>query len=186
MSRFKIIDAPISGLKLIERMRRSDERGFLQRLFCAEELAAAGWQQPVAQINHTLTARSGAVRGMHFQYPPHAEQKLVSCLRGRVWDVAVDLRAGSPTFLRWHAAELSAENSLAMLIPAGFAHGFQTLVDDCELLYVHSAPYVAASEGAVNAFDPRLSIQWPRAVTDMSDRDRNHPVLRAEFQGIEL
>ena len=108
-----------------------DARGFLSRLFCAEELRAAGWTGPIAQINHTHTARKGTVRGMHFQYPPHAEMKLVSCLRGEVWDVAVDIRAGSQTFLRWHAEILSADNGRALLIPQGFAHGFQALTRRC-------------------------------------------------------
>jgi dTDP-4-dehydrorhamnose 3,5-epimerase len=186
MNRFKVSDTPIDGLKVVERLRRTDERGFLTRLFDPEELAAAGWQGPAAQINHTLTVKSGAVRGMHFQRPPYAETKLVSCVRGRVLDVAVDLRTGSPTFLRWHAVELSEQNNLALLIPRGFAHGYQTLSADCELIYVHSAPYVADSEGALNAFDPRLAIRWPLPVTDVSDRDRGHPALRDEFKGIEV
>ena len=104
MSRFRIADTPLSGLRIVERTPRSDERGFLSRLFCAEELAAAGWNKPIAQINQTMTRRSGAVRGMHFQFPPHAEMKLVTCMRGEVWDVAVDLRRGSPTFLKWFGA----------------------------------------------------------------------------------
>jgi dTDP-4-dehydrorhamnose 3,5-epimerase len=107
----------------------ADDRGSLSRLFCADELAASGWAWPVAQINHTVTLHRGAVRGFHFQRPPHAEAKLVSCLRGAVWDVAVDLRQGSPTFLQHRAIELSADNGQALLIPPGFAHGFQALRD---------------------------------------------------------
>ena len=119
MSRFTISDLSLAGLKLITRQRLGDSRGFLSRLFCAEELAAAGWVKPVAQINHTYTAIRGTLRGMHFQRPPHAEMKLVSCLRGEVWDVAVDVRPGSPTFLCWHAERLSANNGQALLIPEG-------------------------------------------------------------------
>jgi dTDP-4-dehydrorhamnose 3,5-epimerase len=96
---------------------QGDSRGYLVRLFCAEELAGAGWARPVAQVNHTYTTGRGAVRGMHFQHPPHAEMKLVACIRGEVWDVAVDIRAGSPTFLQWHAERMSAENGVALLIP---------------------------------------------------------------------
>src|SRR5690554_6695588 len=107
MSRFTVTNLPLAGLKRVQRQRLGDNRGFLARLFCAEELAAAGWTQPIAQINHTFTAKQGTVRGMHFQRPPHAEMKLVSCIRGEVWDVAVDLRVGSPTFLHWHAERLS-------------------------------------------------------------------------------
>lgn len=116
-----VLDTPLAGLKLIERQQLGDSRGFLERLFCAEELAAAGWRKSVVQINHTLTQKAGTVRGMHFQRPPHAEVKLVTCLRGTIWDVAVDLRAGSATFLQWHAEELSSANHRALLIPEGFS-----------------------------------------------------------------
>ena len=109
MNRLFVTDLPLAGLKRIERQRLGDARGFLSRLFCAEELGPAGWTKPIAQINHTYTAKRGTVRGMHFQHPPHADMKLVSCIRGEVWDVAVDIRAGSKTFLRWHAEKLSAD-----------------------------------------------------------------------------
>ena len=136
MNRLICTDLPMSGLALIERQRLGDSRGFLSRLFCAEELNKTGWKKPIAQINHTLTSQCGTVRGMHFQHPPYAEMKLVTCIRGQVWDVVVDLREDSPTFLHWHAEILSRENNRALLIPEGFAHGFQTLVDDVELLYM--------------------------------------------------
>ncbi len=186
MSRFQIVDTPIAGLKIVERSRRSDERGFLARMFCAEELAAAGWSKPIAQINQTLTRQPGAVRGLHFQFPPHAEMKLVNCIRGEVWDVAVDLRRGSPTFLKWFGAHLSAENGHALLIPEGFAHGFQALAEDCELIYFHSCAYHAASEGGVHPEEPRLAISWPRAIAELSARDQGHPMLSPAFQGISL
>ena len=146
MNRFTVVTLPLPGLQRIERMRLGDARGFLARVFCADELARVGWQKPIAQLNHSYTAARGTVRGMHYQRPPHAEMKLVSCLRGAVWDVAVDLRRESPTFLGWHAEELSADNGRALLIPEGFAHGFQTLSDDVELLYCHSAPHAPAAE----------------------------------------
>ena len=120
MNRFTHTDLPLSGLKLIERKRLGDARGFLSRLFCSQELSAAGWNRPIVQINHSYTAGRGAVRGMHFQHPPYAEMKLVSCLHGELWDVAVDIRARSNTFLHWHAERLSAENGHALLIPEGF------------------------------------------------------------------
>lgn len=185
-NRLTASDLPLPGLKLITRQRLGDHRGFLSRLFCAEELAAAGWSQPVAQINHTGTARQGTVRGMHFQRPPHAEMKLVSCLRGEVWDVAVDVRAGSPTFLRWHAERLSADNGRALLIPKGFAHGFQTLTDDVELLYCHSAAYCAEAEMGLNPQDARLDIAWPLPVSGLSVRDASHPPLETGFEGVRL
>lgn len=184
MSRFTITDLPLTGLKLVERHNLGDARGYLSRMFCAEELALAGWKKPVSQINLTMTAKRGTVRGMHFQHPPHAEMKLVNCVRGSVFDVAVDLRAGSPTFLQWHAEELSAENRRSLLIPEGFAHGFQTLSDDCEMLYLHSMPYVQSAEGALNPQDPALALNWPLAITELSERDRLHPNLTEQFTGL--
>ncbi len=186
MSRFIVHETALPGLKVVERLAIADERGFLARLFCAADLHEAGWVKPVAQINHTMTCAAGAVRGMHYQRPPHAEMKLVSCVRGRVFDVAVDLRRGSPTFLGWHGEILSAANRRALLIPEGFAHGFQVLEPDSELIYLHSAAYHPASEGAVNPEDARVSIAWPEPVTEMSARDRAHPPLGPDFEGIVL
>ena len=186
MSRFTLTDLPLSGLKLVTRHRIGDNRGFLSRMFCAEELAEAGWKTPIAQINHTYTAKKGTVRGMHFQRPPHAEMKLVSCIRGEVWDVAVDMRAGSSTFLQWHAERLSAENGCAMLIPEGFAHGFQALTGDVELLYCHSRAYVSESEGGFNPTDERLEITWPLTIAELSVRDAGHPLITGDFKGVQI
>ena len=184
MSRFTILDTPIAGLKVVERQQMCDERGFLARVFCEQELAAAGWSQPVAQINHTSTRQPGMVRGLHFQCPPYSEMKLVSCLRGAIWDVAVDLRAGSPTFLQWHAQELSAANRRALLIPAGFAHGFQTLCDNCELLYLHSVAYTQTAGAGFHANDPTLAIPWPMAFSGLSAKDAQQPMLDPSFKGL--
>jgi dTDP-4-dehydrorhamnose 3,5-epimerase len=185
MNRMAIVELPLAGLKRVEHRRLSDTRGFLSRLFCADELRAVGWKKPIAQLNHTYTARKGVVRGLHFQRPPHAEMKLVICLRGAVWDVAVDVRAGSPTFLQWHAEELSAGNCSALLLPEGFAHGFQALTDDAELLYCHSAPFVAKAEAGLRAADPRLAIPWPHDVVGLSLRDAQHPLLDDTFTGFK-
>ena len=184
MSRFTLLSEPLPGSRLIQREVLGDSRGTLSRLFCVEELSVLGWGPCVAQINLTCTARSGTIRGLHFQYPPHAEKKLVTCIRGRVWDVIVDIRAGSPTFLMWHAEELSDENHRSLLIPEGFAHGFQTLSDEVEMLYCHSAAYVAAAEGGLYPLDPYLQISWPLPITEFSARDRQHPALNDSFQGI--
>ncbi|MDR7308884.1 dTDP-4-dehydrorhamnose 3,5-epimerase [Rhodoferax saidenbachensis] len=186
MSRFTRTETPLAGLLCLERQVLGDARGFLTRLFCAEELADAGWTGAVAQVNHTYTAQRGVVRGLHFQHPPHAETKLVTCIRGAVWDVAVDVRAGSPTFLQWHAVELSAQNHRSLLIPQGFAHGFQTLTEDCEMVYLHSAPYVAQAEAGLSAQDPRLAIVWPLPIAELSPRDAQHPLLNALFKGLTL
>lgn len=186
MRRFTILDTALAGLKVVERQQQGDSRGFFSRIFCAEELAAAGWTRPVSQINHTLTKKRGAVRGMHYQRPPHAEMKLVTCLHGAVWDVAVDLRVGSPTFLQWHAEELSGSNQRALLIPEGFAHGFQALRDGCELIYLHSTAYHKDAEAGLNPEDPRLSIGWPLAIAELSDRDAQQFLLGPNFKGVVL
>lgn len=185
-SRFHVRETPLRGLKLIQRKPISDQRGSLERLFCADELEPLTSGKCVAQINHTVTTRSGAVRGLHFQLPPYAEIKFVSCLRGEVFDVAVDLRQGSPTFLLWHAEVLSADNHLTFAIPEGFAHGFQTLRDGCEMLYVHTAPYRPTHEGGLNAKDPRLGVRWPRDITEWSERDASFPFLTADFDGVPV
>lgn len=184
MTRFVIKDLPMPGLKLIERQHLGDSRGFLSRLFCAHELSAAGWCKPVAQINHTFTAKKGTVRGMHYQLPPHSEMKLVSCIQGEILDVVVDLRSESPTFLRWHAEILSSDNRLALLIPEGFAHGFQTLCDNAMMLYCHSVAHNSDAERALNANDPRLSITWPLPITEISARDVGHPMISINFNGV--
>jgi dTDP-4-dehydrorhamnose 3,5-epimerase len=171
---------------VIQRRRIEDSRGFLSRFYCADEFAAAGLDKALSQINVTLTRTKGAVRGLHFQRPPHAEGKIVSCLGGEVFDVAVDVRRHSSTFLRWHAEILSSANERALLIPEGFAHGFQALTDDCELLYLHTAAYAPAAEGALHVSDPRLAIRWPLPIAELSDRDRMHPLMDASFQGLTL
>ena len=184
MTRFTTTDLPLAGLKLIERERLADDRGFLSRLFCADELEDAGWQKPITQINQTFTSKCGTVRGLHYQTQPHTEMKLVSCIRGEVWDVAVDLRANSSTFMQWYAQILSEDNCHALLIPEGFAHGFQTLINDCELLYMHTAIYSPQAEAALRFNDERLAITWPLPVTEISARDKVHPLLTSKFKGI--
>jgi dTDP-4-dehydrorhamnose 3,5-epimerase len=184
--RFSCTQLVLPGVVAVNRQRVSDARGSFSRLFCADELAQAGWAWPVAQINDSHTARAGTVRGMHYQRPPYAEAKLVICLRGSVWDVAVDLRAGSPTFLRWCAHELSAHNETALLIPPGCAHGFQALSDDVELLYLHSAPYWPEADAGLHPHDQALGVTWPLPVSMISDKDAHRPKLSAGFTGLQL
>jgi dTDP-4-dehydrorhamnose 3,5-epimerase len=184
MSRFSISQTSLEGLMLVARQRIGDQRGFLSRMFCSEEFQSVGWNMPIAQINHTKTHQLGAVRGMHFQKNPHAEKKLVSCVGGSVWDVAVDIRPGSATFLQWYAQELSANNGIALLIPEGFAHGFQALTTDAELIYLHSAAYHAASEAGIRPTDPRLAITWPLQISQISARDQSHPLIDITFEGV--
>jgi dTDP-4-dehydrorhamnose 3,5-epimerase len=185
MAQFRFVDTSLRGLIVVQRQLADDSRGFFSRFFCAEEFAAAGWVGPLAQINHSLTRTAGSVRGLHFQHPPHSEFKLVSCLHGEIFDVAVDLRRSSPSFLQWHAEILSAGNRRSLLIPGGFAHGFQALTEACELLYLHSAPYRASAEGGLNAVDPGLAIAWPLPVGERSARDSALTFIGPEFAGVE-
>jgi dTDP-4-dehydrorhamnose 3,5-epimerase len=177
---------PISGLFVAETTPFTDERGSFARLFCDQELAEIFGDRRVTQINQSITQSVGAIRGLHFQTAPHAEMKLVRCLEGRVWDVAVDLRKDSPTFLQWHAEELSPSDMKMMVIPEGFAHGFQTLEPNSRLLYLHTASYAPSAEGGVRFDDPMVDIAWPRDPVDLSNRDSSHPLLKSGFEGISV
>jgi dTDP-4-dehydrorhamnose 3,5-epimerase len=182
--RFSIVDSRIAGVKTLQRRPSRDARGYFERMFCALELRDVWNAEAIVQINSSCTAKRGTVRGLHFQHPPHEEVKIVSCVRGAVFDVAVDIRTGSPTFLAWHSEILSADNHRSLLVPRGCAHGFQALTDDCELLYFHSAAFDAASEGGIHALDPALGIQWPEPVGELSARDSAHAALSKDFRGV--
>lgn len=184
--RFAVNETSLAGLRVLKRQPLGDSRGFFERMYCAEELAPLVPGRAIAQINHTQTAAKGTVRGLHYQLSPHAETKFVSCLRGEVFDVTVDLRAGSPTFLQWHAEILSAGDHKTLVIPEGVAHGFQTLSEDCELLYLHTMAYEPTAERGLRALDPRLSIHWPLPVVGLSPRDMAHPFIDASFAGVIL
>lgn len=185
-NRFAITDTEFAGLKVLKRKPIGDSRGYLERLYCADDLSAFLTGKMIVQVNRTLTSKRGVVRGMHYQVPPHAEIKIVSCLRGEVFDVVVDLRNGSPTFMRWHAEILSAENLSTLLVPEGFAHGFQTLSENCELLYFHTAAYSPDSERGLNPRDEKLSIAWPMEISEMSNRDQGHPLITPNFHAISI
>ena len=182
----KLLPTAIHGVTIVELSSFSDHRGAFSRLYCEHELAVVIGDRHIAQINQSRTSMVGSVRGLHYQHPPHAEMKLVRCLKGRVWDVAVDLRAGSPTFLHWHAEELSPDNARMLVIPEGCAHGFQVLEANSEVLYLHTAFYTPEAEGGLLHRDPRLGIPWPLPVTDISDRDRRHLPLAPAFPGITV
>lgn len=181
--RFEIARTALDGVSVVERRLIGDARGFLTRLYAADEFAGLV-DRPIHSVNHTLTRERGAIRGMHFQLPPHAECKLVSVLRGEILDVAVDLRRGSSTFLQWHGERLSAENRRALVIPEGCAHGFQTLTEDCELLYLHTAAYNGKAEGGVSPLDPALRIAWPLPPRGLSERDGGYALISSDFSGI--
>lgn len=176
----------LDGLKLVTLDVRRDERGSFGRMFCQREMAAAGVAHHIAQVNHSCTAKAGTIRGLHFQRPPATETKLIRCVRGAVWDVAVDLRADSPTFLRWRAFELSADQPRMVVIPDGFAHGFQTLTDDAELIYFHSEFYAPEHEAGFHCMDATLGIPWPLPMTQQSARDQALPFVPPGFQGLSL
>ncbi len=183
--RFETSLTALAGLYSVRRLPVGDARGSLERMYCRDELSPLLGERHIAQVNRTHTAHRGTVRGMHFQHRPHAEAKLVSCLRGAVFDVAVDVRRGSPTFLKWHGELLTGDNHLTLAIPEGFAHGFQCLTDDCELLYVHTAAYCREAEGGLHPQDPRLAIAWALPVEALSPRDAAHPFVDDTFPGVE-
>ena len=172
---------PIAGVLELLGQPFGDHRGAFLNAFRAQELAfAQTWgDRAIAQVNLSRTEALGAVRGVHLHAPPHSEAKLVRCLRGRVWDVAVDLRPGSPTCGQWYAVELSPGAANALLIPEGCAHGFQVLEPGSELLYLHSGTWVPEAETGVRCNDPQLAIRWPLPPTDLSERDLGLPLLES-------
>jgi dTDP-4-dehydrorhamnose 3,5-epimerase len=184
MMQMTLLEVP--GAALIETERKGDARGSFARWFCQNELAGLLQDAVIRQINHSFTRERGTIRGMHFQHPPAAEKKIVRCLAGAILDVIVDLRCTSPTFMAWRGFELSAENDRALLIPEGCAHGFQTLTDDVQLLYLHTAVYDPPLEDGLRYDDPRLNIAWPLPPTQVSQRDLRHPLLADDFNGIHL
>jgi dTDP-4-dehydrorhamnose 3,5-epimerase len=186
VSRLTISETSLDNLCVLERNPIIDNRGFLERVFCINELERFLDGKIIRQVNHTLTKGEGVVRGMHFQYPPYCEQKIVSCMRGEVYDVAIDLRKNSPTFLKYYGAVLSADNFRSLYIPEGFAHGFQTLSPECEMLYFHTADYHAPAEGGINSLDPAISINWPLKISELSPRDRAHAFLDSSYSGVDL
>lgn len=173
----KFTPTPLAGAYLVELERLGDDRGFFARSFCQNEFKARGLDPCVAQCNVSFNAKRGTLRGLHCQDKPHEEAKLVRCTRGAIWDVIIDLRQDSPTRLRWHAAELSAENRAALYVPKGFAHGFQTLVDDTEVLYQMSESYHPELARGLRWDDPKLGIRWPLADPVISQRDAAFPLL---------
>jgi dTDP-4-dehydrorhamnose 3,5-epimerase len=168
---------PLAGAYVVEAQRFEDERGFFARTWDREEFAGQGLDANLVQISLSHNRRSGTLRGMHFQYPPHSESKLVRCARGSIYDVIVDLRPGSATFLHWFGVELNDDNLLALFVPKGFAHGFQTLQDETVVNYQMSDLYAPDAAGGLRWNDPRLGIQWPLTVSVIAARDAAYPDL---------
>lgn len=186
MTNFNYMETKLQGLYFICPKPKIDDRGYFERLFCIDEFKELGLNKHIININHSFTKKIGTVRGLHFQHPPFQEIKIIICLKGSVYDVAVDIRANSPTFLQWHGETLQESSRNMMLIPEGFAHGFQTLEDNVELLYLHTNFYSKQYESGLNYKDPALNISWSLSVTDVSERDKNYDFLSIDFKGIKI
>lgn len=174
----------IHGLNTFYSTALIDNRGYFQRLCCQKILSQLDIAESVVQVNLSYTRHLGTIRGMHYQFSPYSEIKIISCLKGKAYDVAIDLRADSPTFMSWYGEVLSAELKNTIVIPKGCAHGFQTMSDDCELIYFHTNFYHKEAEGGISPFDPKIGIAWPLPVTEISERDSNHQFLTNDFIGL--
>jgi len=181
----KIKSLPIEGAFEVNLVDFNDSRGSFKRLFCSKELDNLISSKQIVQINASETFQRGSIRGMHFQNPPKSEIKLIQCIQGSVFDVMIDLRKSSKTFLQWHAVELSNQKNNMIVIPEGCAHGFQTLSENSKLLYFHTEFYSQEHESGVRYNDPLIAINWPLDIGSVSERDRNHQLLSDSFEGIE-
>lgn len=175
---------PLEGSYLIELQPYQDNRGWFARFYCKNEFRQIGHEKEWVQLNHSVTFKKGAIRGMHFQKDPFKEIKMVRCTSGNVFDVIIDLRKNSRTFLHWFGVELSAFNKRMIYIPEGFAHGFQCLSDNCELIYHHTEFYTPNAEAGIRYNDPLIKMEWPLPITELSPRDESHPYLTENFKGI--
>ena len=184
--KMKFVEAPLDGAYVIELEPFEDERGFFARTFCQNEFATIGFHKQIVQINHSVTRQKGAIRGLHYQLPPACETKIIRCVQGKVFDVMVDIRKKSSTYLKWYGVELSKDNMRMVFIPEGFAHGFQTLSDNTELVYHHSASYSPESERGLRFDDPVLAIHWPMSVRAISSKDQSYPLIDNNFKRIEI
>lgn len=184
MSRFEEKPTSFNGLFEVNRNILRDNRGYLERLFCINDLKC--WKnRPLRQVNRTFTEKKATIRGLHFQHPPYTEAKFISCLSGVIFDVALDLRLQSETYGKIFTIELDAQKHNSVFIPEGFAHGFQSLTSDVEILYFHSVQYEKAYEDGINVFDPTLKIEWLQKSPQVSDRDLNFQYFK-NFSGLNL
>jgi len=174
----------LHGAFIITLEVKEDERGWFSRTFCKNEFSEIGHEKEWVQINHSFSIKAGTLRGMHFQYNPNSETKMIRCISGKIYDVIIDIRKNSPTFLQWIGIELSDQNKKTLYIPEGFAHGFQTLSDNSEIIYHHSNFYNPSNEGAINYNDPLLNITWPLKISEISERDTKHDSINLNFKGI--
>lgn len=185
MGKLNITKTELEGVFVIETDAFRDNRGIFARWFCSNELKGILGDQQIVNVNFSRTTKKGSIRGMHFQYPPCTETKMVRCIRGRILDVAVDIRKDSPTFLKHFSVELSADKMRMLYIPKGFAHGFQSLEDDSEIMYLVTEYYSAENESGLNPLDERLGIKWPLPIADISEKDCNRKAIKVSFNGID-
>ena len=186
MSRFNFTKTFLEGVFIVEPKPICDERGYFERYFCAQDFKEIGIHKPIVQINHSKTIGKGAVRGIHYQIPPFCETKIVRCLKGAIYDVAVDLRADSPTFLQYFGTELSEENGKYLAIPNGFGHAFQALSDETEILYLVTEYFNAEADRTLNALDSTINIKWQLEIGLMSQKDKNAPCVNQELNGLKI
>jgi len=175
-------ETPLNGLYIIELKPFTDNRGLFARTFCKNEFREIGHEEEFVQFNHSRTNKTGTIRGMHYQLPPYSEIKLIRCIRGKAFDVVTDIRKDSQTFLQHFAIEISEQNMLSVYIPRGFAHGFQTLEDNTELIYHHTAYYAPGFEAGIRYNDPAMNINWPLPVSVITEKDRNYPLIDNQFR----
>lgn len=175
------IKTPLEGAYVIDLDKKGDERGFFARFFCTKEFSSNGLEPSFVQVNNSSSAKKGTLRGMHYQLAPKGETKLVRCIKGSLYDVILDLRPDSKTFGQSFGCELTADNRRMMYVPKGFAHGFLTLQDDTEALYLVSEFYSPEHERGLRWNDPKFDIQWPISPETISDKDKNHPLFNADY-----
>ncbi|CAM3335120.1 dTDP-4-dehydrorhamnose 3,5-epimerase [Helicobacter labetoulli] len=185
MSRFNFTQTFLEGVFIAEPKPIYDERGYFERYFCAQDFKEIGILKPIAQMNHSKTLGKGSIRGIHYQTPPFCETKIVRCLKGAIYDVAVDLRADSPTFLQHFGTELSETNAKYLIIPDGFGHTFQTLSEETEVLYLVTESFNPQADSALNPLDPTINIQWKLEVNNLSQKDKNAPFANT-FKGLKI
>ena len=184
--RFKFVGTKIKGVYVIIPNPFKDHRGMFARVFCKNEFQEIGHSKEIVNINHSATKMKASIRGMHFQYPPKAEVKIIKCIKGSIFDVAIDLRKNSETFLNYYHEVLSADNMKMLYVPEGFAHGFQSLEDDIEMIYYTTEFYSPEHEGGIRYNDPKVNVEWPLEVTDISEKDKNQNLLSDNFKGIKV
>lgn len=184
--KFKFIKTKIKGIYVIIPNPFEDHRGMFMRIYCKNEFKEIDFQKEIININHSATKIKGSIRGMHFQYPPKAEFKIIKCIKGSIFDVAVDLRKNSPTLLKYYSEILSADNMKMLFVPEGFAHGFQSLEKDIEMIYYTTEFYYPEYEGGIRYNDPKINVKWPLKITEISDKDKNQSLLSDNFEGIEV